>query len=235
MGNQLYEGYALMNIGAVCWASGHYDRARQMLGEGSGIAKQKGGSFNALQAAISLTEAQISLSERKFLEAAAKSQQALDLTGAEDRAAAVQGKYLLGLAQALSGRPLAGQALCQEATNNAALLGDPLLRARSELALAEAALSAGDTKHALESARIAQTFFAGAGLQESEWRALLIAGLASQRAGDHNSAKINLTSAGERLSSLQKKWDEEVFKSYLARPDIRFYRRQLDQSSTASH
>src|SRR5260370_7768402 len=115
-----------MNMGAVCWASGHYDLARRMLGEGSGIAKQKGGSFNALQAAISLTEAQISLSERNFLEAAAKSQQALDLTGAEDRAAAVQGKYLLGLAQALS-RPRAGQALSPQTTYTAASLSHPLL------------------------------------------------------------------------------------------------------------
>jgi tetratricopeptide (TPR) repeat protein len=233
LGNQLYAGYALMNVGAALWALGHYDDARQMLAESSGIARQKGSSFTALQAAIGFIEAEMSLNEQKFVEAAVKSQQALDLAGAEDKVAAVQGKYLLGLAQARSGRAPAGQRLCQEASDAAVLLGDPLLLAKSRLTLAEAALLSGDTLSAFESARLAQTFFASAGLKESEWRAWLIVGLASQKKGDNDSAKTQLTIASERLSSLQQKWGAEVFSSYLARPDVRLYRRQLDQSSTA--
>jgi tetratricopeptide (TPR) repeat protein len=234
MGNQLYEGYALMNLGAALWGLGSQDDARKMLGQAEVIAKQKGGSFNGLQAAIDLVEAQIALNEQKFAEAGAKSQQALDLAGAQDKALAIEGKYVLGLAQALSGRAPAGTTLCQEATDAAASLGDPLLLAESQLALAEASLISGDTKRAIESALKAQTFFASAGLSELNWRAWLIAGLASQKASDRNNAQLYLKSATEGLASLQQKWGPEVFKNYQARPDIQLYRRQLDQSSAAT-
>ena len=232
MGNQLYVGYALMNVGAARWALGQYDLAHQSLSDALGIANQKGGSYTALQVAISLSEAQMFLNERKFSEAAERSRQALDLAGANDQAVAVEGSYLLGLAQALSGRAASGQHLCQQASEAATALGDPLMLARTQLALAEATLAAGDAKRALMNARLAQTFFANSGLQESEWRALLMAGLASQKSGDHESAKTLLLNAGERLSSLQAKWGAEVFKNYLARPDIRTYRQELDRSST---
>jgi tetratricopeptide (TPR) repeat protein len=174
------------------------------------------------------------LNEQKFAEAGAKSQQALDLAGAQDKAVAVEGKYLLGLSQALSGRAPAGTALCQEASDAAAALGDPLLLAESQLALAEAALTSGDTKRAIESALKAQTFFAAAGLSESNWRAWLIAGLASQKASDRDNAQRYLKSAAEGLASLQQKWGAEVFKSYQARPDIQLYRRQLEQGSAVT-
>jgi tetratricopeptide (TPR) repeat protein len=233
MGNQLYEGYALMNLGAALWGLGSYDDARKMLGQASDIARQKSGSFTALQAAIDLVEAQISLSERKFAEAGAKSQHALDLAAAQDKAVAVEGKYLLGLSEALSGRAAAGTVLCQEASDAAAPLGDPLLLAKAQLALAEAALASGDPKRASEIALQAQTFFARSGLLELDWRAWLIAGLASQKAGDRDNAQLYLKSATDGLSSLQQKWGAEVFKNYQARPDIQLYRRQLDQSSAS--
>lgn len=232
LGYRLYEGYALMHVGEALWRLGHDDEARQMLVDASRIAQEKGASFNALQTAVDLVEAEMALSNRKFSEAVAKSQEALVWDGGQDKVAAVQGKYLLGLAQALTGRALAGQRLCQEANEAATKLGDPLLLARSQLALAQAALLSGDSKRSLENARVAQTFFAGAGLQESEWRTQLIAGLASQRLGDSDNAKLCFASAREQLSSLEKKWGAEVFKSYLARPDIRFYRRELDHSSS---
>ncbi|MDX6290129.1 MAG: eukaryotic-like serine/threonine-protein kinase [Blastocatellia bacterium] len=233
MGNQLYEGYALMNLGAVLWKLGSRDEAHKMIGQASVIAKQKGGSFTGLQAAIDLVEAQIALNEQNFTDVGAKSQHALDLSGAQDKAVAVEGKYLLGLSQALSGRAPAGTTLCQEASDAAASLGDPLLLAESQLALAEAALNSGDTKRAIESALKAQIFFANAGLSESNWRAWLIAGLASQKASDRNNAQLYLKSAAEGLSSLQQKWGAEMFKNYQSRPDIQLYRRQLDQSSAS--
>jgi len=233
LGNQLYIGYALMNIGSTLWSLGHYDEARQRLAEASTIASQKGGSFTALQASIGFLQAEMALNEQRFADAAAGSQQALDLAGAENKIAAVEGKNLLGRAQAHLARTAAGQRLCQEACTSAASLGDPLLLARARLALAETSLLAGDIKSALESARLAQTFFAASGLQESEWRAWLIAGLASQKSGDNDSARTQLATATARLSSLEQKWGTEVFKSYQARPDIRLYRQQLDQGSLA--
>ena len=234
MGNQLYEGYAMMNLGTALWGLGSRDDARKMLGQASVIAKQKGGSFTGLQTAIDLVEAQIALNEQKFAEAGAKSQHALDVSGAQDKAVAVEGKYLLGLSEALSGRAAAGTTLCQEASDAAGSLGDPLLIAETQLALAEAAFTSGDTKRAIENALKAQAFFGNAGLSESNWRAWLFAGLASQRASDRNNAQLYLKSAAEGLSSLQQKWGPEVFKSYQARPDIQQYRRQLDQSLAAT-
>ncbi len=234
MGNQLYEGYALMNLGAALWGLGSRDDARKMLDQASLIAKQKGGSFTGLQAAVDLVEAQVALNEQKFAEAGAKSQHALDLAGAQDKVVEVEGKSLLGLSQALSGRAAAGTILCQAATDTAASLGDPLLLAKSQLGLAEATLGSSDNKRAIESALKSQTFFAAAGLSESNWRAWLIAGLASQKANDLNSAQRYLKSATEGLSSLQQKWGAELFKSYQARPDIQLYRRQLEQSSVVA-
>jgi len=233
MGNQLYEGYALMNLGNALWGLGNYDEARKLLGQSLEIAQQKGGSFTGLQASVNLVEARTALSERKFAEAEVKSRQALELAAAQDKAVAVQGKYLQGLSQALSGRAPAGTASCQEAVDAAAPLGDPLLLANAQLALAEAALAAGDIKRAIESSRQAQTFFDKAGLSESNWRALLIAGLASQRAGDHVGAGAYLKNARDTFTSLETKWGADPFKLYQSRPDIQFYRRQLDQSSAA--
>lgn len=233
MGNQFYEGYALRNLGAALWGLGNYDGSRQMLAQATEIARQKS-SYTALQTEINLLEAQILLSERKFAEAAAKSQQGLNLAAAaQDKASVAEGKLLLGLSQALSGRAAAGMALCQEAVDAAGTLGDPLLLARAQLALAEAALASGDTKRASESARQAQTFFTSAGLEESNWRAWLIAGLASQKSGDRENAQLYLKSAADTLASLQQKWGAEVFNLYQTRPDIQFYRRQLEQSSAA--
>lgn len=233
MGNQIYEGYALMNLGAALWGLGNYDEARRMLGQASGIAKAESSNFKALQASINLIEAQMALSERRFPEAREKSQQALDLAGGQDKGVAVEGKYLIGLSQALSGQAsAAGQAACKEAADAAASLGDPLLLSKSQLALAEASLASGDMERAIESAKAAQAFFTSAGLTASEWRASLIAGLASQKIGERDNAQLYLTKAGELLSSLQQKWGTDTFNSYMARPDVQFYRKQLDQSSS---
>src|SRR5262249_16751831 len=76
MGNQLNEGYALMNLGATLWWLGSYDDARKALDQASAIAGSKASDFKALQAGIDSVEAQIALNERRLPEAKAKSQQA---------------------------------------------------------------------------------------------------------------------------------------------------------------
>jgi serine/threonine protein kinase/tetratricopeptide (TPR) repeat protein len=233
LGNQLYEGYALMNLGAALWKLGNYDDSRKMLQQASEIAKQKASSFTALQAAIDLVEAEISLNNRKFADVDAKAKQALELAGTEDKGVAVEANDLMGVSQGLSGRAAAGLALCQQASDTAVSLTDPLLRAKSQLALAEVALIAGDAKRALESARQAQIFFANSGMMESNWRAWLVAGLASQKILDHDNAQLYLKNANDAFLSLAQKWGAETFKMYQARPDIQFYRRQLDQSSAS--
>jgi tetratricopeptide (TPR) repeat protein len=234
LGHQLYEGYALMNLGATLWKLGNADGARKMLEQATEIAKQKSSSFTALQAAIDLVEAEISLNARNLSEAGAKAKQALDLAGGEDKSVAVEAKYLMGLSEGLAGHAAAGIALCEEASNMAASLGNPLLLAKAQLAFAEVALAGGDPKRALEIVRPAQSFFANNGMTESNWRASLIAGLASEKALDHDNAQIYLKGARDAFSSLGQKWGEETFKEYQARPDIQLYRKQLNQKSGSS-
>jgi serine/threonine protein kinase/Tfp pilus assembly protein PilF len=232
MGNQLYMAYDLMNRGASLWRLGRYNDARASLDQAANTARQAGSK--ELQSYLSLHEAQISLSDLRFPDAIAKAQQALYLAGSQNKTVAIRGNYLVGLAQALSGQAGDGQAACEEASTSAASLGDPLLLARTRLALAEAALAAGDTQRALESAKQSQAFFTGVGLVESEWRATLFAGLASQKAGDQQNAQLYLSRAGELLSGLQQKWGAEVYNSYLERPDIKLYRSQLGNMNSAA-
>jgi hypothetical protein len=95
------------------------------------------------------------------------------------------------------------------------------------LALAEADLAASDARSALEQATAVQARFAKAGQQESEWRAWLLASLASQRLSDSDKAREQLAQAKAVLSQLQQKWGAEAFQKYLTRPDIQVYYRQL--------
>src|SRR5204862_873294 len=162
-------------------------------------------------------------------DAIAGADRALEL-GVQNKIATVQSKYIKGVGQALSGQARPGQMLCDDAVNAAMPLGDPLLLARAQLALAEASLAAGDTQRAMTSAQHARTFFNSAGLAEAEWRAWLIEGLATQKAGAADKARTCLSRATELLASLEQKWGAEVFQSYLKRPDVQSFRSQLVQT-----
>ena len=164
-----------------------------------------------------------------------KSELAIKINGEQNKIVMVRGRWLLGLAQSLSGQKRPGQATCQSAVDAAPQLNDPLLLARAQLALAEASLVAGDAKGALINAQKSQMFFATTRLSESEWRAWLIEGLASEKVGDHNNARESLARAKELLSSLQQKWGAGIYSSYTNRPDIEAYRKQLDASIVAIH
>jgi ATP/maltotriose-dependent transcriptional regulator MalT len=217
-----------MSLGNVLWKLGNATDARRMLDQATEIAKQKAASFTALQAAVKLVDADIAMNNRNFSEAAAHAKQALELAGTEDRAVAAEAKYVIGWSQALSGHAAAGLKLCEEANKAAAALGDPLLLAKSQIALAEVALVNGDAKGALEVVKPAQTFFANNGMADSNWHASLIAGMASEKLLDHAQAETYLNNARSAFASLEQKWGAETFKAYQSRPDIQFYRKQLD-------
>lgn len=231
--NQLYEGYALMNLAAALWKIGHYDEARKTLERASAIANQKSASLTGLQAGIALVAAEMAMNDRNFTEAGVKAKEALDLAGAEDKSIAAEANSVIGLSQALAGRAAAGTALCEQALETATPLGDPLLVARLQLALAEAAFAAGDAKRALTFARQAENFFTNSGMAERSWRLWLIAGVASEKLLDHDSARNYFKNANDALSSLEQKWGSEMFKTYQSRPDVQFYRKQLEQNSAS--
>ena len=105
--------------------------------------------------------------------------------------------------------------------------GDPWLLSRARLALSAALLEDNDAPDALTNALQAQESFARAGQQDSEWRAWLLAARASRRTGDELKAREYAAHAADSLANLQQKWGDDNYNSYLARPDVQFFRKQL--------
>jgi eukaryotic-like serine/threonine-protein kinase len=231
--NQLNWAYNQHNRGNILWRLGRYEEARRALAESLAIASQPGTEAKSLQADIQLSYAQIALSERNVAEAKSKSEQALAMAGTQYPSVAIGSKYTLGLAKAFSGSSRDGQALCKAAEQLATDIGDVALLSRAMLALAEASLESGDAEGALAKATAAKERFSRAGQKESEWRAAVVAARANQRKGNAAASEELLSSAASLLSQLQQEWGEEVFRNYLARPDIQVFRKQLGQLNLA--
>lgn len=227
LNNQLQIGYALLNRGAAHWRLGRDEEARRDLGEATTLAGRDDAAFKELQAHVLLVQAQMSLADRDFRSAIDRATQANALAGEQVKIVRVRAGYLMGLAQSLAGQTRVGQKACEEATEAAASLNDPPLVARARLALAEASLVAGDNQRAITAAQESRAFFTSAALAEAEWRAWLIEGLATQKAGEHEKAQSCRNRASELLASLEQKWGGEVFQKYINRPDIRVYQATL--------
>jgi len=227
IGNRIYVAYNQANRGDILWRLGRYDEAQQALGDALAIASDPASGYKQLIPEIERTSAQRAMSQRRFSEAKSKAEHALALAGSEYKNVTIEAKYTLGLSQALSGAARDGKTNCEVAAKMATDAGDAALLSRAMLALAESALAQGDARSALEKAGAAQARFAKGGQQESEWRAWLIAALASQRLGDADQARQQLAQAKAVASQLQQRWGAEAFKLYLAKPDIQVYYKQL--------
>ena len=226
-GTRLNLAFNQANRGDMLWRLGRYDEAQQALTEALAIASDPQSGFKQLVPEIERTSAQRALSQRHFPEAKSKAEHALALAGSEYKNVTIEAKYTLGLSQALSGSARDGKTNCDDAAKMATDAGDAALLSRAMLALAESALAEGDARYALEKATAAQARFAKGGQQESEWRAWLIAALASQRLGEADKAREQLAQAKVIVSQLQQRWGAEAFKLYSARPDIQVYYKQL--------
>ena len=228
-GSPLYAGFDEMNRAEMLWQLGYYDKARDSLKKALAIASRPEASYRGLQAWVHLIGSRMALSQRHLAEAGKEANQALELAGTQDQELAVQAKYGIGLAQALSGAPQPAIQHCQEALEIARRINNPRLVASALLALAEARLLANDAAGARDAAGQAQEAHASAGRQDSEWRALLIAARACHLAGDRQQTASFAARAASRLAALQQQWGEATFGSYLKRPDIESYRGQLTQ------
>ena len=227
LGIRINLAYNLLQRGNLLWRLGRYDESRAAISQAFEIASQPDARIKPLLADVQLREAQSALSRRRFPEAKAKARAALDASGREYEVTAIEAKFTLGLAQALSGAAAEGQKLCAEAAEQAKLSGDTALFSKALLALAEAELENKDAAAALNHARQAQERFASASQSESGWRAWLIIARAGRELRDEDSARAALARAGEILSGLEQKWGAEAVTSYTGRPDIQFYREQL--------
>lgn len=225
IGNRLGLAYTQHNRGDILWRLGRYEEATTALHEALDIANDPARGYKPLIPEVERALAQEALSQRDYAEAKTRAQQALAASGNEYKSATIEAKSILGLAQALGGSAREGLGTCEVAAKMATDAGDFGLLTRSLLAFAEAALAAGDAELALNKANEAQARSAKGGQQESEWRAWIVAGLASQRL--NRPALDQFTKAKAVLSQLQQKWGDEVHKQYLLRPDIQVYAKQL--------
>jgi tetratricopeptide (TPR) repeat protein len=231
LGLRVNLAYGLLSRGNLLWRLGRYDEARAALDQTFELANRPEGKIKPVLVEITLREAQLALSQRRFQEASAKARQSLDSSGGQYDATAIEAKFTLGLAQVFSGSTAEGKKLCEEAAGQAMRAGDTTLQSKALLALAEADLESRDAVSARKGALEAQARFARAAQLESEWRAWLIAALASRRQNDENAAHDELKRAAELLSQLEQKWGTEAFNSYAARPDIQALRTQLGKLS----
>jgi tetratricopeptide (TPR) repeat protein len=220
-------GYDKMNLGSFLWQLGHYPEARAALALAFSVAGRPEANFKGVLAWVHLTNAQMALSERRFAETKDQGQQALALAGTEIGDVVIHAKHSIGLAQALSGAAPAGRTLCQDAVARARQTKSPQLLSSALLALAEVMLLSNDAHGAIETALDAQAMFAKSGQQDSEWRALLIAARASQLTGNKAAAQDYATRADALCTGLQQKWGQPEYESYLQRPDILAYRKQM--------
>lgn len=227
LGARVNLAYNRLFRGNLLWRLGRYDEARASINQSSELANQPEGAIKPLLVDVALREAQMALSQRRFPEAKSRAQDSLTASGTQFEVTAIEAKFTLGLAEALSGSAAAGRKLCEEAVEQARRAGDEALLSKALLALAEAALESGDASVALKNAQQAQERFARASQLESEWRAWLVAALASQKQRDEAAARSYTERAGQILSSLEQKWGTDAFQSYMARPDIQIYRKQL--------
>jgi ATP/maltotriose-dependent transcriptional regulator MalT len=229
LGNKLNSAYDLLSDAEASWPLGHNAEAKIALGQTSTIANQFSGDYKVLLPTLYQIKSLIALSEREFPEAAANGKQALALVGTEAIYPGIEAKRALGLAQVHSGAREEGKRSSQEALEMARQNGSQRLLSNTLLALAEALLESGDAQGALENARQAQESCAPAGQLESEWRAWLVMARASQKLNLTAQANEYAKSARDVLSRLQQKWGDDDFKAYVARKDVRFYLKQLDE------
>jgi tetratricopeptide (TPR) repeat protein/tRNA A-37 threonylcarbamoyl transferase component Bud32 len=229
LGDQLKLAYNFLDQGNLAWQMGRYPDARSLLKHSFEMASNPSGGSKALLADVTERNAEMALSERHLPEARTKGRDALNLAGTQYQDTAIQAKVVLCLAQLFSGAARAGKSSCEEAAAMAAQSGDPWLSSKATLALAEAILESGDIQNALTAALRAQDSTARLGDEEAEWRAWLVAALASRRTGDQPKAHEYSSHAAELLSRLEQKWGAEVYNSYLARPDIQYARKRLGE------
>jgi tetratricopeptide (TPR) repeat protein/predicted Ser/Thr protein kinase len=230
LNDQLGLMYNSLNLGNVQWRLGLYTDAQTSLTQARGIADQPGGSYPPVLAEVRLRNAEIALSQQRYQDARAESEQALALAEKQYEWVYVQAKLALGLAEAHLGTAQNGKTLCEEAVEMAKRGGDYALVSKALLTLAEVLLEGNDARGALSAALEARDRFSRAAQQESEWRARTIAALAYRRQGNENAAKEELAQAAAVLSQLQQKWGDETFAVYLNRRDTQFFHKQLGGS-----
>ena len=226
-GDAVGEGFGLMQVGSTLWRLGRYREARQSLAAALSLASSPG-AYGTLLAEVHQQQAEIALSENRFADAISEGERVLKLTGVSDADLTIQVKSVLCRARMATGARQAGEQLAAETVSLAETLKRPPLLTKTKQLLAEAMLD-GDPARALQTALAAQSEFARAGQQESEWRAWLTVARAARRGGDEARAIDAAANATRLLAELEGRWGATAYDQYLARPDVAAARQQLEQ------
>jgi tetratricopeptide (TPR) repeat protein len=232
-GIQRSMGYNLGSRSDVLGKLGRFDEARALLDQATAIANKPGGELKRLSLEVQLTFAEIALSRENFADARTEAEDVDRRAGTEFKNVATGARIVMGLSESYSGSKPRGRQVTAEAIELAKQLNDPVELARAQLAFAAALALAGDSRAASSNALQAQEVFARLDQPASEWRALLIAAQAGANLGDKSAARAYAMRAKDTLSKLEQRWGSENYNSYVSRPDIQRFRKQLEQLTSS--
>jgi tetratricopeptide (TPR) repeat protein len=227
LGVKASEGYNLQYLANLLWKLGENQRAHEAINQLAAISNQLNNTDKQLAASLPLLEARLALSERNFPQAIVKSRTTLQLAASKYPSLSIRAKFVLGLAQAMSGIHRAGVSSCKEAVTEAKSNADPYILAEALLASAQAKAASKSWAEAATDARQAREHFAGQARPESEWRAWIMVARSQQGLKEGDQARASAQRANEILTQLESKWGKEIFERYLTRPDVKQQRQQL--------
>ena len=228
-GPQRSLGYNLLGRADCLMRVGRFQEADDLLKQAAAIADKPGAEIKQLSAGIKVSLAEMALEQDRFAEGKSKGDAALAAAGDEIKSLAAAAKVFIALAQSHSGSAGAAKQVAAEAVELSRQLNDPAQLAGAQIAFAEIALLASDAKSALSSALEAEQTCARLGQPASQWRALTIAALASEKAGDANGARDYATRAKQLLSTLDQRWGNDNYQKYLARPDVQRLMKEVER------
>ncbi len=119
-----------------------------------------------------------------------------------------------------------GTANCEDAVAEARTFRNPQMLSAALLALAQAALAAGNAQVAMNAAAEAQQRVADK-QKEVEWRAFAIEASAAEKLSQTEKARQLGTQALSILSQLEQAFGSDNYQTYLKRPDVAELRAQL--------
>lgn len=234
LGIQRSIGYNLLERAYVLGRLGRFGEVAEPLNQAAAIADKPGGEIKRLSLETRFVAAEIDLGQERFSDARGKAEKLLAAVSADFPETQMNVTRILGLAMAYGGAAAAGKEKCAQALDLAKQLNDPWQSAKAQLSLAEAMLLAGDSQGTSANALQAQEVFARLGQQASEWRALAIAAVASEKLGDKTKAQEYALRANDSLGKLEQRWGKDNYGAFLNRPDIQRWRQQLERVAAST-
>ncbi len=219
LGAQLDLGYALMNLANAEWQLGAYQQAVGAFARAASAVRAPD-EYRGLAAAISQYRAEMEFT-RGNLRAGRAALASLSAAAPADVEARIEMKRLFCLAAASSGQGSASVGSCREALAQARESHNPWLIVKAQLSLAEVLLSQREWSDALANATEAYTGARRPGQHASEWRAAIVAAVASAHTPDATRTRHDLPDVQSALDALMTTWGVREYEAYSRRADVR--------------